>query len=59
MAGSFKYRLGLNELSSRKHRLWNSLVAEFVGKFYQINQIKAYSKNNRLSAMNKLLVNKN
>lgn len=33
MAGSFKYRLGFNELSSRKHRLWNSLVAEFVGKF--------------------------
>lgn len=31
MAG-FKYTWGVNELSSRKHRLPNALVAEFVGK---------------------------
>ncbi|XP_031619869.1 aquaporin AQPAn.G isoform X1 [Contarinia nasturtii] len=32
MAG-FKYTLGINELSSRKHKLTNALLAEFVGIF--------------------------
>lgn len=31
MAG-FKYTLGINELSSKKHKLTNALLAEFVGK---------------------------
>lgn len=33
MAGSFQYKLGINELSSKKHKLPNALLAEFVGKF--------------------------
>lgn len=32
MAG-FKYTLGINELSSKKHKLTNALLAEFVGKW--------------------------
>lgn len=32
MAGSFQYKLGLNELSAKKHRLPNAVLAEFVGK---------------------------
>lgn len=32
MSAAFKYRLGFNELSSSKHRLWNALLAEFIGK---------------------------
>lgn len=31
MAG-FKYTLGINELSSKKYKLPNALLAEFVGK---------------------------
>jgi len=31
---SFKYTLGVNELSSRQHRLPNALLAEFVGIFF-------------------------
>lgn len=31
---SFKYKLGINELSSKKHRIWNALIAEFVGIFF-------------------------
>lgn len=36
MSGNFKYRLGFNEFSSKKDRLFNSLLAEFVGtmEFY-------------------------
>lgn len=30
---SFKYRLGLGELTSKKDRLLNCLLAEFVGKY--------------------------
>jgi len=33
MSGSFKYKLGINELSSSKYRLPNALLAEFVGIF--------------------------
>lgn len=33
MAG-FKYTLGINELSSKKHKLPSSLLAEFVGKCF-------------------------
>lgn len=32
MAATFKYRLGLGELSSKKDRLLNCLLAEFVGE---------------------------
>ncbi|KAG4071593.1 hypothetical protein HA402_011747 [Bradysia odoriphaga] len=31
---SFKYKLGINELSSKKQRIWNALIAEFVGIFF-------------------------
>lgn len=34
MGSSFKYTLGINELASKKHRLPNALLAEFVGEFY-------------------------
>lgn len=37
MAG-FKYTLGINELSSRKHKLSNALLAEFVGKWSNLDQ---------------------
>lgn len=33
MGSSFKYTLGINELSSKKHRLPNALLAEFVGEY--------------------------
>lgn len=32
MAATFKYRLGLSELTTKKDRLLNCLLAEFVGK---------------------------
>lgn len=31
---SFKYKLGINEFSSKKQRIWNALIAEFVGIFF-------------------------
>lgn len=38
MAG-FNYTLGINELSSKKHKLTNALLAEFVGKLMKNNEI--------------------
>lgn len=34
---SFKYRVGLGELTSKKDRLLNCLLAEFVGKYSSIS----------------------
>jgi len=33
MATKFEYTLGINELKSKEHRLWQSLIAEFLGNF--------------------------
>lgn len=39
MAG-FNYTLGINELSSKKHKLTNALLAEFVGKLMKNKSVK-------------------
>lgn len=43
MAGQLKYQMGVGELSSRKDRLWNALLAEFVGKMFFILFIYKYT----------------
>lgn len=37
MAGKFEYSLGINELKSKEFRLWQSLIGEFLGKFFLYN----------------------
>lgn len=47
MGTSFKYTLGINELASKKHRLPNALLAEFVGEFYkQMDHTRIQSREN-------------
>lgn len=59
---SFKYRLGLSELTSKKDRLLNCLLAEFVGKYspvYLVDWVSSTTVDRGTVSTSELIVEKN